>query len=291
MAALNVSAFGHAGFTQAPVDVRGGVPPCGPSEIDASRFRGAERCGPSAPPLRTHDLGSVVDARLEIISDAIALGSCRAPMRPSVVHMGDEIGGFNNARWRSQFAELADVLSTRRARGGEATRVALSYRPSPFHYWRVCAVDPRDARPPAPPAATRPSPGALKFTVNGEIRNVTVDLCDDPRTVGVDFCGSLGLPRADGEPCVEKVAAQASQVRDALWDHRRPEALELHLMNDDSVVDVSIVPGDDPAAVARSYCRDFAIADSDCLVLAEALRAKLPPHARAWCQREHAPPD
>ena len=49
--------------------------------------------------------------------------------------------------------------------------------------------------------------------------------------------------------------------------------------------------GDDPAAVARSYCRDFAIADSDCLVLAEALRAKLPPHARAWCQREHAPPD
>ncbi|EGB02156.1 hypothetical protein AURANDRAFT_69145, partial [Aureococcus anophagefferens] len=127
MAALGVGAAGPRGFTQAPVDARGGVPPCGPAAAAAAESRGPDDadCG---DPQRHHDLGAVwlsdpATGALVEVDDLVAAGSCRRPFaRPAVVHLGDEIGGFNNARWRGQFGDLHRALA-------DGTAVVATYEP------------------------------------------------------------------------------------------------------------------------------------------------------------------
>ena len=284
MAALGVGAAGPRGFTQAPVDARGGVPPCGPGAAAAAAARGPDDadCG---DPQRHHDLGAVwlsdpATGALVEVDDLVAAGSCRRPFaRPAVVHLGDEIGGFNNARWRGQFGDLHRALAN-------GTAVFATYEPSPLHYWRLCAVDAARATPrlDAPSAAPAPAPQVLKLVVAGEVREIAVSACDDPAAVGRAFCDAAVGP--GGAACREQVAGQAAQVRDALWDHRRPATLAVRFPGDEDPAGwLDVHAGDDPELVAARFCEAHAVDDADCVAVAAAAANLQPPLARAWCPR------
>ena len=89
-----------------------------------------------------------------------------------------------------------------------------------------------------------------------------------------------------GAACREQVAGQAAQVRDALWDHRRPATLAVRLPGDEDPAGwLDVHAGDDPAVVAARFCEAHAVDDADCDLVAAAAANLQPPLARAWCPR------
>ena len=132
--------------------------------------------------------------------------------------------------------------------------------------------------------APAPAPQVLKLVVAGEVREIAVSACDDPAAVGRAFCDAAVGP--GGAACREQVAGQAAQVRDALWDHRRPATLAVRFPGDEDPAGwLDVHAGDDPAVVAARFCEAHAVDDADCVAVAAAAANLQPPLARAWCPR------
>ncbi|KAH8064236.1 hypothetical protein JL721_8379 [Aureococcus anophagefferens] len=222
MAALGVGAAGPRGFTQAPVDARGGVPPCGPAAAAAAESRGPDDadCG---DPQRHHDLGAVwlsdpATGALVEVDDLVAAGSCRRPF----------------AGPPSCTSATRSAAST--TRGGGASSATSTAR------WPTARRSSRPTnRRPSTTGASAPS----SLVVAGEVREISVSACDDPAAVGRAFCDAAVGP--GGAACREQVAGQAAQLVAARF-------CEAHGVDGADCVAVAAAAANLQPPLARAWC-------------------------------------